>query len=270
MIIYLDIQEAFTKRAESCILIGRADIGGVPTWGWGHTGPEVRVGQNITDEQAEIDFRRDQATADAEVKAHVPPDQFSVLQEHEKAALLDFCFNAGAGPELGHPDEWTIWQDVRAGKLAAVPDQLNRFVYVHVDGKPVTSRGLKNRRTAEVVLWNTADVDASVATANAGGATASSGAVRVLPTPPRALPPKALSGTSLGLKVGGVCSAAAAACVNALPSLQDKAQQAHDLAAAHADNHYVAAAASTLSAVVVCIGVAALFVSHHQDQKAQV
>lgn len=267
---YLDIQEAFTKASEKCLLVGYRDVGGVPTWGWGHTGPEVHVGQSITPEQAEIDFKRDQALADQRLKSHVPPEPFAALAEHEKAALLDFCFNAGAGPELGAKDEWSIWQDVRAGKLDDVPVQLDRFIYVHVDGKPVTSKGLTNRRTAERVLWSTADVTTAGTVANAGGETVSSGAIRELPTPPVAQPPKALSRTSLAVKCGtaltGVCGAAA----SALPDLQDKAQAVHDLAANHTDNHYVAAVASTMSAVVVCLGVAAIFIAHHQDQRAKV
>lgn len=265
---YLDIQETFTKRAESCVLIGMADIGGVPTWGWGHTGPEVHVGQSITPEQAEIDFKRDQAVADHALKAHVPPDPFARLAEHEKAALLDFCFNAGAGPAQGDKDEWTLWRDVRDGNLGEIPAQFDRFIFVHVDGKPVTSRGLKNRRTAERVLWNTGDTESAGVTANAGGATVSSAATRVLPTPPQSIAPKALSKTSLAVKVGTLVSGAGAAAVQALPSLQDKVEQAHTLAANHAgDNHYVAAAASVLSAVVVCLGVGALLI-HSEQQKA--
>lgn len=270
MTTYLDIQEAATKRSESCILIGRADIGGVPTWGWGHTGPEVRVGQSITPEHAEIDFHHDQAVADARLKSHVPPEPFALLKEHEKAALLDFVFNAGAGPEFGAKDEWTIWQDVRAGRLDDVPVQFDRFIYVHVDGKAITSKGLKNRRSAEGVLWNTADLDATAAVANAGGETVSSGAIRVLPTPPQALPPKALNKTSLGVKIGTAITGGIGVAANALPTLQDNAQKVHDLAVNHADNHYVAAVVSVSSAAVFCLGVAGLFIAAHQHAKAQV
>lgn len=268
---YRELSAVLTRRGEKCVLVGYPDVGGVPTWGWGHTGPEVHIGQSITQERADIDFDRDQAMADAKLRRHVPPEPFAAMTEHEKAALLDFVFNTGGGPETGDKSEWTIWKDVRAGKLADVPAQIGRFVYVHVDGKPVTSTGLKNRRTAEVVLWNTADVEAAVATATAGGNTVSSASTRALPTPPVPAAPKTMDKASLGVKVGTCVSAAAAACLHALPDLQDKVQQAHDLASAHAaDNHYVGAVASTLSAVVVCLGVAALFIHAHQHEAAKV
>lgn len=268
---YKEIQAAFTKRAENCVLIGMADVGGVPTWGWGHTGPEVRIGQTITQDHADLDFIRDQAEADARLREHVPPEPFAKLDEHEKAALLDFAFNAGGGPKVGDKKEWNIWRQARVDNKVAIPDELNRFIKVHVNGQPVTSRGLKNRRTAEVVLWNTADVEAAVSTACAGGETVCSASTRTLPTPPMPDAPKALAKTSVGLKVAGVVSGAGAWVSQYLPGVNDKATAVHDLAAAHAgDNHYVAAVASVLSAVVVCVGVAMLFVHTEQQQAAKI
>lgn len=266
---YRELSGQLTKRSESCVLIGMSDIGGVPTWGWGHTGPEVRVGQAITQEQADIDFVRDQAHADAELRAHLPPVALMALTMHQSAALLDFVFNAGAGPAMGDKAEWQIWKDVRAGNLADVPTQLMRFVHVHVDGEVVTSKGLTNRRTAEVVMWNTADVEAAVAAANAGGANAGSAAIRVLPTPPQPQPAKALARTSLGVKMATVLSGTGAAVVQALPKLQDKAQAAHDIVTAHADMPHASAIAATLSAAVVCLGVAGLFIYSHQEAVAR-
>jgi lysozyme len=269
MTTYLDIQAAFTKRAESCVLTGMLDSGKVPTWGWGHTGAEVQVGVQISQEHADTDFIRDQAEADARLKRHVPPEPFAALDEHEKAALLDFCFNSGGG-SFAAKDEWTIWKDVRAGNLADVPAQLGRFVYVHVDGKPVTSKGLKNRRTAEVVLWNTADVEAAVASACAGGEQACSASTRTLPTPPEPSAPKTLANTSLAVKCGTALTGACGAVASAIPDLQGKASAIHDLAQAHADNHYIAAVATTMSAAVFGLGVVALFVHDHQQKAAKV
>jgi lysozyme len=266
---YQETAAELTKRGEKCVLFGYLDSGKVPTWGWGHTGPEVRVGQHITQAQADIDFIRDQAEADAALHSHVPPVPFAALTEHEKAALLDFCFNTGGGPL--DKDEWTIWKDARAGRLDDIPTQLGRFVYVHVDGKPVTSRGLKNRRSAEIVLWNTADVDAAVATACAGGETACSASIRTLPTPPTSVAPKALAKTSLAVKVGGLFTGGAGVVANYLPDITDKTQAVHDLAVRHgSDNHYVLAVASCLSAALLCLGVAQLFIHHEQQQAAKV
>lgn len=267
---YRDISAQLTKRSERCVLTGYPDQGGIATWGWGHTGPEVRIGQDIPQSEADVDFTRDQARADVTLHKHVPPDAFAKLSGHEAAALLDFTFNTGGGPEKGDQHEWHIWSVVRSGDLAAVPDELNRFVYVHVDGKPVTSRGLKNRRTAEVVLWNTADVEAAVATACAGGETVCSASIRELPTPPIARAPKALAKTSLGLKISTALSGAGAVTMQAAGNLGDHAQRVHDIVAAHADMPYAAPVASTLAAVVVCCAVGSLFIHDVQQKKAQV
>ena len=86
---YLDIQEAFTKRAESCVLTGFVHGDSTPTVGWGHTGPEVRVGMAITPDQAETYFQIDQAVADQrKLKAPraSPAALAKRLSEHEKAA----------------------------------------------------------------------------------------------------------------------------------------------------------------------------------------
>lgn len=267
---YRALSAQLSKRSERCVLIGYPDQGGVPTWGWGHTGPEVHVGQSITQQQADIDFDRDQAIADAKLKRHIDPATFAQLTEHEKAALLDFVFNTGGGPEPGDKGEWNIWRVVRALDVANVPVELNRFIYVHVDGKPVTSRGLKNRRSAEIVMWNTADLEAAVAAANAGGNTCCSASTRALPTPPAPSAPKALARTSLGVKVGTLVSGASALTMQAIPSLGDKAQRAHDLVTAHADMPYAGPIAATLSAAVVACGVAALFIHDAQQRAARV
>ncbi len=44
---YLDISADLTKRSEDCKLVGYPDSNGIPTWGWGHTGPEVKIGQTM-------------------------------------------------------------------------------------------------------------------------------------------------------------------------------------------------------------------------------
>lgn len=267
---YRDTSAQLTKRSEKCVLIGYTDQGGIATWGWGHTGPEVRVGQSITQDQANIDFVRDQAHADAKMLSHVPPEAFAELSDHQRAALLDFVFNTGGGPELGAKNEWNIWRVVRELKLADVPGEFMRFVYVHVNGQAVTSKGLKNRRTAEVVMWNTADLDAAVAVANAGGDTCCSASTRVLPTPPAPVAPKALARTSLSVKIATAVSGLGAFTAQAIPGLQDKAQRAHDIVAAHGDLPYGGPIAATLTATVVLCGVGALFIHDAQQRAARV
>lgn len=270
---YLVIQAAVTKRFEKCVLIGYLDQGKVPTWGWGHTGQEVRVGQSITQEHADLDFDRDQAEADAKLHRHIDPARFVALTEHEKAAVLDFVFNTGGGPEPDHKDCWTIWKDINAGNLEDVVTQFNRFIYVHINGQAITSNGLKNRRAAEIVLWNTGDVEAAVATANAGGQTVCSASCRVLPTPPVTSAPKPFAKVSLWLKGSGLLAGAGSLSTRVFtPDGQAQAQNVADTAAAHAASfgHFGPAIASVCGAAVVVVAAGALLVHVLQSEAAKV
>lgn len=271
---YLDIQAAVTKRFEKCVLVGYLDQGKVPTNGWGNTGPSVRVGVTITREQADYDFDRNQAEADAKTKRHVSPAAFAKLTEHEKAALLDFVFNTGGGPEPSDPKCWTIWKDVEQGKLDDVVAQFDRFIFVHVDGKPVTSNGLKNRRAAEKTLWVTGDQDAAVAAANAGGETVSSGSTRILPTPPETSAPKSFAKTSLGLKLGQLVGGTGLTGLAAKVATPDNAQQLsgfHDTVASHSSElgHFGPALLSVLAAAILVMAGAQYLVHIEQQQKAK-
>lgn len=151
---FREISARLTKSFEKLRLAAYPDNAGVLTWGWGHTGRDVKAGGSITRAQADALFDRDQAAACARLRKHIPDDPWLALNENQKAALLDFAFNAGGGPVAGQPEhEWEIWDRVRAGKLADVPAELERFVYVHTAGKAVVSAGLTNRRAAEIKLW---------------------------------------------------------------------------------------------------------------------
>lgn len=265
---YRTLARALIDKSERDILTGYLDQGKVPTWGRGHTGPEVQVGVTISQEHSDIDLDNDLAKHDAALRQHVPPEPFSRMTEHEKAALLDFVFNTGGGPF--DKDEWNIWRVVRSGALAQVPAELNRFIYVHIDGVAKTSAGLKNRRSAEIVMWNTGDIDAAAAAANAGGNAVSSAAIRELPTPPVSGSPKALAKTSLGVKVATAISGAGAFIAQAVPGLGDHAQRLHDIVSQHSDMPYAGPVASTLAAIVVGCGVAALFIHDAQQKAAKV
>lgn len=266
---YLDIQEAFTKKAESCVLVGYVHGDGTPTWGWGHTGPEVKVGGTISPAQAETYFQVDQAKADAELKARCTPNALAKLDEHEKAALLDFVFNAGANPS------WNIWKVVNGTIAGSVPDEFDRFIWVHPSpNKPaVTSAGLKNRRAAEKTMWNTADVGTAIVVANAGGQSVSS-ATRELVTPPTPDAPKALAKTSLGLKLGQLIGGTGLTGIAAKVATPDNAQQLngfHDTVAAHSSElgHFGPALLSVLAAAVLVMAGAQYLVHIEQQQKAK-
>lgn len=266
---YLDIQEAFTKKSESCVLVGYIHGDSTPTWGWGHTGPEVKVGQTISPAEAETYFRVDQALADHRMKDRCTPEALAKLDEHEKAAILDFVFNAGANPD------WTIWKVVNGKQPGSVPEEFDRFIWVHPNPNkpPVTSAGLKNRRAAEKALWNTADVGVAIAVANAGSQTVSSAMTEQL-TPPTPSTPKALAKTSFGLKLGQLLGGTGLTGIAAKVATPDNATQLngfHETVAAHSSElgHFGPALLSVVAAAILVMAGAQYLVHIEQQQKAK-
>ncbi len=257
---YLDLAASLVKRLEGCKLVGYEDSVGKPTNGYGHTGPEVRVGATISQEIADHDLAVDLATADHRLSGVCRSIALAELHDHQRAALVSFVFNVGASAD------WTIWRDINAGKLADVPAQLRRFVHGKVGGKLVEIAGLEHRREAEIVYWNTADENAAVAvtqTANAVPAPPS-GLTREIETPPAPLPAQPLAKASLTTKVvtcvSGVCAAAGGT-----------ANQIHGIVAPHADeSHIFAMLATGATGVVVAASVVALLIHGHQAQQRNV
>lgn len=245
---YLDLASDLISRLEGCRLVGYADVGGVPTWGYGHTGPEVRVGQAITQEIADHDRDRDIAIADERLQSVCSPAGLAGLMGHQRASLISFVFNVGAEAN------WTVWKDVDAGRLDDVPNQLRRFVNARQGGKLVKIAGLVNRREAECAFWNTADVQIAAAVAQPSPA---SGIVREADTPPTPTPAPAMWMTSLGAKGATLLAALGAG-----------ATQVHDILAPHASE---AKLFQTASAVAIGVGIACsilLLVIHGEQHQA--
>jgi lysozyme len=85
-----------TESAEGCRLKSYPDpgTGGAPwTIGYGHTGPEVYEGMEITHDQAVEYLKQDIKSAEEAVKRLVKVP----LTQNQYDALVDFAFNAGAG-----------------------------------------------------------------------------------------------------------------------------------------------------------------------------
>ena len=131
---------AFIQHWEGTLLTAYRDSGGVWTIGTGHTGPEVRRGLTITAEQARQLLVADVAEAESAVAAVRVP-----LSQAQFDALVSFAFNVGNDAFGGS----TLLRKLNAGDYAAVPAQLNRWVYDN--GKVV--RGLVDRRKAEGDMW---------------------------------------------------------------------------------------------------------------------
>ncbi len=128
------------KSFEGCKLIGYPDIKGVPTIGWGHTGPEVYVGLLWTQWQADNALDHDVAEAALLLHRYSPgPFAPGALD-----ALTDFVFNEG----VGHYRTSTLMTYVNAREWSAVKTELLKWEYA--GGQPIA--GLERRRQAEADL----------------------------------------------------------------------------------------------------------------------
>lgn len=132
---------AVIKLGEACKLKAYLDGGGVPTIGWGHT-KGVKLGQVITQAQADALLREDLKEAEAAVSKYVTVP----LTDNQYGALVDFTFNLGAGAL----QKSTLVKLLNAGHYDQVPAQIMRFVY---DNHKLV-QGLVNRRNRCVALWN--------------------------------------------------------------------------------------------------------------------
>lgn len=136
---------AFVKAHEGCRLIAYLDSAGVPTAGFGHTGPGVHMGMTLTLEQADDYLRLDLATAAQRLENAVGEACVKELTENQYSALLSFVFNVGID------EKWGICAKLKAGQFDAVPAELMRFV----NAGHRKLQGLVNRRADEVKLWST-------------------------------------------------------------------------------------------------------------------
>ena len=137
--------EAFeiVERFEGCKLEAYLDAVNVPTIGFGHTGPDVYMGLVITQEVADEWLRQDLEEAAAAVDRLVKV----ILTPNERAALVSFVFNLGAGALAAS----ILLKKVNAHDSEGAGDEFLRWV--HAGGK--TLPGLVTRRRAEADLFLT-------------------------------------------------------------------------------------------------------------------
>ena len=181
----------FVKAHEGCRLTAYLDSVGVPTIGYGHTGPDVHLGLTITQDVADDYLRQNLATAAQRLETAVGEVCVTELTANQYAALLSFVFNVGLKLE------WQIVKCLKAQQFDAVPAELMRFV--NAGGKKLS--GLVNRRADEVKLWST-DEPGSIPD------DPSSSVTRVVDTPPTAAVVKPLAKSKSW--AGGLVTAALA------------------------------------------------------------
>jgi len=133
-----------TERFEGCRLVAYPDpgSGGDPwTIGYGHTGPEVVEGLQITQDQAEQYLAQDIKQAEANVNAVVHVE----LTQEEFDALVDFAFNCGCR----NLDSSTLMKKLNAGDYEGASHEFIKWDMAaghHMSG-------LLKRREAETAMF---------------------------------------------------------------------------------------------------------------------
>lgn len=138
---YSDAGLGLTKRYEGLRLKAYQDTGGVWTIGYGHTGREVTAGMMISPLEAEVYLRADLRRSIDAVNAAVT----APIEQRHFDALVDFCFNAGAG----NLRRSSLLQRVNATQMDRAAEQF--AVWINVNGQPC--RGLVRRRAAETAMF---------------------------------------------------------------------------------------------------------------------
>jgi lysozyme len=150
---------ALLRKWEGCILHAYDDANDHPvspgdavlgtlTIGYGHTGSDVFPGLTWTQQEAEDGLKHDIAA----VINQITPLITAKLNDNQFSAFVCFAFNIGlhafAGSSALHLANGDNFQEV--------PSHIALWNKTTINGHLVVSNGLKNRRQAEMDLWNTA------------------------------------------------------------------------------------------------------------------
>lgn len=117
---------------------------GLPTIGWGSTGPDVKRGTVWTRAQCDARFARDIERVAREVRAAIGATPTTQTQFD---ALVSFHYNSGA---IGSA---TLTKLHRAGNFAAAANEFARWNKAKVNGVLKVLSGLTRRRAAEAALY---------------------------------------------------------------------------------------------------------------------
>lgn len=157
-------------RNEGCVLHGYDDGGGVATGGYGHTGPDVVIGQQYTQEQADAWLEDDLTKFEDGVDDAIGG---SDTTDNQYGAMVSLAYNIGLGlfplaenRQPSHPDHpngsgfrgSSVRRQHIAGNYAAAADAFLMWDKQHGRVLP----GLVSRRNQERALYLKADVDTAV------------------------------------------------------------------------------------------------------------
>lgn len=113
---------------------------GIPTVCYGHTGPEVKLGQTYSDSECEAMLQHDLRVAEGIVNRCLP----IAREPHQTAALISATFNIGARVVCGS----TLQRKAISGDWAGACAEFDRWKYA----KGRVFKGLIKRRADERAL----------------------------------------------------------------------------------------------------------------------
>lgn len=133
--------EGYADKAYTC-------PAGKLTIGYGHVLTLAEVGRlvSITQAQAEQLLRDDLQAYAVHVARLLPGIQET---QHQFDAITSWTYNLG----VGALDRSTLRRYHNSGDYDEAAKQISRWVYIHVDGKPVALGGLKRRRKWERAVY---------------------------------------------------------------------------------------------------------------------
>jgi lysozyme len=133
------------QQFEGCKLEAYLDQRGIPTIGYGHI-KDVSMGDTCTQEQADAWLVEDCSWAWAAVCNDVKVP----LNENQSGALLSFVYSLGEPQFL----KSTLLRFLNMNNYSVVPVEIAKWVWCNMpDGSRQVSKGLQNRRMAELTLW---------------------------------------------------------------------------------------------------------------------
>lgn len=138
---------AVIKHFEGCELTAYLCPAGIPTIGYGHTGEDVKLGDTITQAQADELLAKDVQRFENAVFNAV---RFG-LRQHEFDALVSFAFNVGVTAFKGSSLVNYLNRGMKAHTASEFPKW--RWVTDKKLGKKVEDKGLVARREAERNLF---------------------------------------------------------------------------------------------------------------------
>jgi len=128
--------------SEGLVLGTYKDPVGIVTSCFGHTGPELKMGQKFTEAQCVKQLGDDLVKHDKQLESVV---KVPYKSDYQHAALLSFTYNVG----IGNVKSSTMLRKLNAYDYDGACYELTKWVYATQDGVKVKLKGLFTRRTAE-------------------------------------------------------------------------------------------------------------------------